>query len=163
MLHIAFIGLGSNLEDPVTQLQRAFIDLDGLPDTRLVARSSLFRSAPLDCIDQPDFVNAVAKIATRLTPQALLHALLNIEFKHGRARTFRNAPRTLDLDVLLYDETQLHERGLTIPHPQMHLRAFVLEPLLEISPGVAIPGIGPAELALARCQDQVVERIADAV
>jgi 2-amino-4-hydroxy-6-hydroxymethyldihydropteridine diphosphokinase len=163
MPHIAFIGLGSNLEDPHSQLQRAFAALDKLPGTRLAARSSLYRSAPLGCLDQPDFVNAVAKIVTDLTPQALLQALLQIEHQHGRERTFRNAPRTLDLDVLLYDDVQLHKHGLTIPHPQMHLRAFVLQPLLEIAPDVSIPGVGQAGLALARCQDQVLDRIRNAV
>ncbi|MFZ2301837.1 MAG: 2-amino-4-hydroxy-6-hydroxymethyldihydropteridine diphosphokinase [Gallionella sp.] len=163
MSHIAFIGLGSNLEDPRSQLQRAFAELDGLPNTRLTACSSLYRSAPLGYPGQPEFVNAVAKIATALTPQALLQALLQIEREHGRERTFRNAPRTLDLDVLLYDDMQLHEHGLTIPHPQMHLRAFVLQPLLEIAPNVDIPGIGQAETAFKRCQDQVLEAIADAV
>ena len=163
MLHIAFIGLGSNLEDPRSQLQRAFAELDQLPDTRLIARSSLYRSAPLGYPDQPEFVNAVAEIATALTPQALLQALLQIERRHGRERTFRNAPRTLDMDVLLYDDKQLHEHGLTIPHPQMHLRAFVLQPLLEIAPDVGIPGIGQAGMAFERCSDQVLEALADAV
>jgi 2-amino-4-hydroxy-6-hydroxymethyldihydropteridine diphosphokinase len=160
--HIAYIGLGSNLEDPQNQLRRAFADIDTLPDTRVAARSSLYRSAPLGLLDQPDFVNAVAKVATTLTPQVLLQALLNIEHQHGRERTFRNAPRTLDLDVLLYDDMQLHEHGLTIPHPQMHLRAFVLQPLLEIAPDIGIPGVGQARQALQACQDQVLERIADA-
>ena len=165
MHHIAYIGLGSNLENPVSQLQRAFVDLEGLPDTRLVARSSLYRSAPVGCPDhsdmssQPDFVNAVAKIATSLSPQALLQALLHIEHQHGRQRTFRNAPRTLDMDVLLYDDMQLHEQGLTIPHPQMHLRAFVLQPLLEIAPDVSIPGVGQAQRSLQSCHDQVLERL----
>ena len=163
MPHIAFIGLGSNLEDPRSQLQRAFAELGGLPGTRLTARSSLYRSAPLGYPYQPEFVNAVAKIATALTPQALLQALLQIEHWHGRERTFRNAPRTLDLDVLLYDDTQLHEHGLTIPHPQMHLRAFVLQPLLEIAPNIGIPGIGQAVMAFERCRDQVLEALADAV
>jgi 2-amino-4-hydroxy-6-hydroxymethyldihydropteridine diphosphokinase len=169
MAHIAFIGLGSNLDDPHSQLQRAFVDLDGLPQTRLAVRSSLYRSAPLDCPDlpdlqvQPDFVNAVAKIETDLTPQALLKALLQIEHQHGRERTYRNAPRTLDMDVLLYGDMQLHEHGLTIPHPQMHRRAFVLRPLLEISPDISIPGVGKAERALEKCQDQVLSRIHNAV
>jgi 2-amino-4-hydroxy-6-hydroxymethyldihydropteridine diphosphokinase len=175
MLHIAYIGLGSNLESPVSQLQRAFADLDGLPGTRLIVRSSLYRSAPLGCSDQsdlsnppdlqnqPDFVNAVAKIATGLSPQALLQALLQIEHQHGRERTFRNAPRTLDLDVLLYEDMQLHEDGLTIPHPQMHLRAFVLQPLLEIAPGIGIPGVGQAQQSLQDCQDQVLERLTSVV
>jgi 2-amino-4-hydroxy-6-hydroxymethyldihydropteridine diphosphokinase len=167
--HIAYIGLGSNLQDPHRQLQRAFVDIEGLPGTRLQARSALYRSAPLGCPElpdstaQPDFVNAVAKIETDLTPQALLGALLDIEHQHGRERTFRNAPRTLDLDVLLYDDERLHQHGLTIPHPQMHLRAFVLLPLLEISPDIRIPGIGRADIALEACRDQVLKRMADAV
>jgi 2-amino-4-hydroxy-6-hydroxymethyldihydropteridine diphosphokinase len=165
MNHVAFIGLGSNLEDPHRQLQKAFIELDRLTDSHLEVRSSLYRSAPLGCpgmpdlTNQPDFVNAVAKITTSLAPQALLQALLQIEHQHGRERTFRNAPRTLDLDVLLYDEVRLHEHGLTIPHPQMHRRAFVLLPLLEIAPDITIPGIGQARLALAECHDQILDRI----
>jgi 2-amino-4-hydroxy-6-hydroxymethyldihydropteridine diphosphokinase len=162
MPHSAFIGLGSNLEDPHSQLQRAFAELDRLPDTRLVARSSLYRSAPLGYADQPEFVNAVAQIATALTPQTLLQALLEIEREHGRERTFRNAPRTLDLDILLYDDMRMHEHGLTLPHPQMHLRAFVLQPLLEVAPGCVIPGIGSAQQALRNCADQQLEKLADA-
>ena len=160
--HIAFVGLGSNLEDPGNQLCRAFDELGKLPDTRLVARSSLYRSAPQGYTDQPDFVNAVAKIVTALTPQALLQELLQVEHRHGRQRTFRNAPRTLDLDVLLYDDVQLHEHGLTIPHPQMHLRIFVLQPLLEIAPDCIIPVVGQAQQALAECDSPVLEKLADA-
>ena len=159
--HIAFIGLGSNLGDPRSQLQRAFAALGELPGTCLVAQSSLYRSAPLGFQDQPDFVNAVAKIATELSPQALLQALLQIEHSHGRERTFRNAPRTLDLDILLYDDVRLHEHGLTIPHPQMHRRAFVLRPLLEIAPDASIPAVGEARSALQECHDQSLERLAD--
>lgn len=162
MRHTAFIGLGSNLEDPSGQLQRAFDDIGRLPHTRLVARSPLYRSAPVGYLDQPDFVNAVARIETSLAPRELLLALLQIEHEHGRERTFRNAPRTLDLDVLLYDDLRLHEHGLTIPHPQMHLRAFVLQPLLEIAPGCVIPGIGSADQALGACAGQVLELMQDA-
>lgn len=161
--HLAFIGLGSNLEDPRSQLRSAFVAIGELPGTRLVAQSSLYRSAPLGYPDQPDFVNAVAKIATDLSPQALLQALLQIEHRHGRERTFRNAPRTLDLDILLYDDVQLQEHGLTIPHPQMHLRAFVLQPLLEIAPDASIPALGQARRVMQDCQDQTLERIADVV
>ncbi len=161
MQHTAFIGLGSNLEQPSSQLQRAFADIAGLPDTRLVAHSSLYRSAPVGYLDQPDFVNAVAHMVTNLSPQALLKALLQIEHEHGRERTFRNAPRTLDLDLLLYDDVQLHEHGLTIPHPQMHLRAFVLQPLLELAPNCIIPGVGEVNLALHECRDQALERLTD--
>src|SRR5574340_1611992 len=154
MPHIAFIGLGSNLEDPRSQLLRAFAELDRLPDTRLVARSSLYRSAPVGYTDQPDFVNAVAKIGTTLAPQALLQALLQIEHRHGRERSFRNAPRTLDLDVLLYGAAHFHEEGLELPHPRMHERAFVLLPLLEIASDTVIPGRGRAAGWGAGCGDQ---------
>ncbi len=163
MPHIAFIGLGSNMLDPRKQLSRAFADLNALPETRLLAQSSLYRSAPVGYLDQPDFVNAVAKIATKLTPHDLLQALLEIEHQHGRERTFRNAPRTLDLDVLLYDTVQMYEHGLTIPHPQMHVRAFVLQPLLEIASDCEIPGRGLAQQAVQACADQVLERLANAV
>ena len=163
MGHIAYIGLGSNLDAPSDQLRRALAELGQLPGTRLLARSSLYRSAPVGYLDQPDFVNAVAKLATSLSPRALLDALLQLEQRHGRERSFHNAPRTLDLDVLLYDDLQLHEHGLTIPHPQMHLRAFVLQPLLEIAPDCEIPAIGPAQQALRQCLGQTLERVVDAV
>lgn len=158
---IAYIGLGSNLGESCDQLHLAMADIERLPGTRLLARSALYRSAPVGYLDQPDFVNAVAKIATTLMPQDLLSALLHIERQHGRERSFHNAPRTLDLDVLLYDDLQLHEQGLTIPHPQMHLRAFVLLPLLEIAPDCAIPAIGPARQAMQGCLDQVLEKLVD--
>ena len=157
-----YIGLGSNLEDPRNQLLRAFAEIGKLPDTRLIACSSLYCSAPQGYTDQPEFVNAVAKIGTSLTPQALLQALLQVEHRHGRVRTFRNAPRTLDLDVLLYDDVQMHEHGLTIPHPQMHLRTFVLQPLLEIEPDCNIPFLGSAQQALQACHGPVLEKLADA-
>ncbi len=159
--HIAFVGLGSNLEDPRSQLLRALAELGELPDTRLIAHSSLYRSAPVGYADQPEFVNAVAKIETGLTPRALLEGVLQIEHRHGRERTFRNAPRTLDLDILLYDDLQLHEHGLTIPHPQMHVRAFVLQPLLEIEPGCNIPAVGTARSALQTCEGPALEKLAD--
>jgi 2-amino-4-hydroxy-6-hydroxymethyldihydropteridine diphosphokinase len=161
MQHTAFIGLGSNLEQPREQLRQAFLDLGALPHTRLLKSSSFYQSAPIGHADQPDFVNAVAQLSTELTPQQLMHSLLQIEHQHGRERTFRNAPRTLDLDLLLYDDLRMHEHGLTIPHPQMHLRAFVLQPLLEIVPDCAIPGLGSARDGLQHCQDQIVERLAD--
>lgn len=156
---ICFIGLGSNLGESREQLRLALADLGKLPGTRLLAQSSLYRSAPVGYLDQPDFVNAVAKIATTLTPQALLAALLKIEHQHGRQRTFQNAPRTLDMDVLLYGEQRIREHGLTVPHPQMHLRAFVLQPLLEIAPDCAIPGIGQASRAMRGCLDQLLVKL----
>ena len=159
MKHTVFIGLGSNLADPLAQVSSALDALGGLPQTRLLQHSSLYRSAPVGYLEQPDFINAVAQLETELSPRALLDALLALEHQHGRTREFCNAPRTLDLDVLLYDDLQHHEHGLTIPHPQMHLRAFVLEPLLEIAPDCVIPGIGTAANAAKACNDQQLEKL----
>ncbi len=159
MQHLAFIALGSNLDDPQAQVKRGFAALATLLDSTLLAQSSLYRSAPVGYADQPDFINAVAKISTSLSPQQLLQALLAIEHQYGRQRTFQNAPRTLDLDVLLYDDLILHEPSLTIPHPQMHLRAFVLMPLLELQADCVIPAQGTAEAALQGCLEQSLERI----
>ncbi len=153
---VATIGLGANLNDPAAQVEYALGELDRLPGTRLVARSALYASAPVGYVDQPDFVNAVAQVETALSPRALLAALLDIEHRHGRERSFRNAPRTLDLDLLLYGDARFHEEGLTLPHPRMHERAFVLQPLLEIAPDAAIPGHGRAADWLAGCADQSV-------
>jgi 2-amino-4-hydroxy-6-hydroxymethyldihydropteridine diphosphokinase len=153
---LATIGLGANLNDPAAQVEYALAELDRLPDTRLVARSALYASSPVGYVDQPDFINAVAQVETDLAPRALLAALLDIEHRHGRERSFRNAPRTLDLDLLLYDDAHFHEEGLTLPHPRMHERAFVLRPLLEIAPATLIPGRGPAADWLASCADQSV-------
>ena len=160
--HVAFIGLGSNLSNPRHQVLQALHALASLPNTQLMAHSSLYSSAPVDYLEQPDFINAVAQLKTSLNPRTLLDALLELERVGGRTREFRNAPRTLDLDVLLYDDLHHHEHGLTIPHPQMHLRAFVLHPLLEIAPDCVIPGIGAAAEALRLCADQKLERVADA-
>lgn len=155
----AFIALGSNLNDPVTQMERAFSEIGNLPSTCLLAHSSLYCSAPVGFQDQPDFINAVALIETALEPHALLEALLAIEHQHGRVRDLRNGPRVLDLDVLLYDALVCHEHGLTLPHPRMHERAFVLEPLLEIAPDCMIPGVGGAADCLANCDGQILEKI----
>jgi len=161
--HIAFVGLGSNLSDPRGQVLRAMQALAGLPHTCLLARSSLYRSAPVGYLEQPDFINAVAQLETALSPHALLDALLALEHECGRTREFLNSPRTLDLDMLLYDDLHHHEHGLTIPHPQMHRRAFVLQPLLEIAPHSVIPRIGTAAEASAQCSDQQLERLHDAI
>ena len=161
MRHICFIGLGSNLSNPCDQVKRALQIMDTIPHTRVVARSSLYRSTPVGYLLQPDFINAVAQMETELNPRDLLDALLGLERDFGRTRDFRNSPRTLDLDVLLYDDLQHHEAGLTIPHPQMHKRAFVLLPLLEIRPDCAIPGVGLAVEASRLCAGQQLERITD--
>ncbi len=159
MTHLCFIGLGSNLGEPRDQIERAIADIGRLPETSLLASSAFYRSAPIGYLDQPDFVNAVIKIRTSLAPRQLLLALLGIERQHGRERTFSNAPRTLDLDVLLYDDIELREPGLAIPHPEMHRRAFVLQPLLEIAPDCAIPSVGLASEALRKCLDQALEKL----
>ncbi len=155
----AFIGLGANLGDPEAQVRRALLALAGLRGTRLVAASSLYRSAPVGYTAQPDFVNAVAEIETRLGAQALLGELLATEARFGRVRTLPNASRTLDLDLLLYGDRVIAEPGLIVPHPRMHERAFVLAPLAEIAPDIAIPGKGRAGALLAACAGQKVEKI----
>ncbi|MFW2454749.1 2-amino-4-hydroxy-6-hydroxymethyldihydropteridine diphosphokinase [Methyloversatilis discipulorum] len=159
--HIAHIGLGANLADPEKQVRAALDELAAAPGIVLERKSSLYRTAPIGYDNQPDFINAVARVRTTLEPQALLDALLDIERTHGRVREFLNAPRTLDLDVLLYEDRVINTDTLNVPHPRAHLRAFVLLPLLEVSPDVIIPGIGPASAWLAHCQDQPIQRIAE--
>ncbi len=140
-----FLGLGSNLEQPLAQLARALRAVDEIPGTALVRVSSFYDTAPVGPTGQPNFVNAVAELQTTLSPQALLKHLLNIEAAQYRVRdanTVRNGPRTLDLDILLFGKQQIDEPDLTIPHPRMHQRAFVLWPLAEIAPELEIPGHG---------------------
>ena len=145
----AWIGLGANLGDPRAQLQAALEALSQLPGTELAAHSSLWHSAPVGYADQPPFVNAVARLRTRLDADALLDALQGIEAAHGRTRSFANAPRTLDLDLLLYGQETRDTARLTLPHPRMHARAFVLRPLSEIDPHLDVPGHGPVAGLLA--------------
>ena len=156
----AFVGLGANLDDPRTHVLRAFDELARLPQTILSARSSLWRSAPLGHAQQPEFVNAVARLETGLDADALLAGLQGIERAHGRERSFTNAPRTLDLDLLLFGEESRATPALTLPHPRMHERAFVLEPLLEIAPDAGISRHGSARKCLAALSGQVRQRIA---
>ena len=157
----AYIALGSNLGNPAAQVRAAFGELADLPRTKLSARSSLYRSAPVGYVDQGDFVNAVACIDTALAPRALLDAVLAIERRHGRRRTFQNAPRTLDLDVLLYGELAMHEPGLTLPHPRLHERAFVLVPLAEIAGTVVVPGLGPVSELVSHVDAGSVTRLTE--
>ena len=159
MKHVAFIGLGSNLANPAAQVLQAMQAIEKLAGIDIIARSSLYSSAPVGYLEQPDFVNAVVKVNTTLQPLALLQVLLALEMENGRTREFQNAPRTLDLDVLMYDDLQHHEHGLTLPHPQMHKRAFVLQPLQEIEPDSVIPGIGKVSIAMEQCKDQQLQRL----
>lgn len=134
----AWIGLGANLGERVAALRSAVDGIDALPGTRVLRVSSLYRSAPVDA-SGPDYVNAVVEISTFLAPQALLEALQALEQSAGRERPYRNAPRTLDLDMLLYGELQLATDTLTLPHPRLHERAFVLLPLAELAPERVLP------------------------
>lgn len=154
----AYVALGANLGEPVAHLRAAVADLATLPGTRVVARSSLYRSAPVGLVDQPDFINAVVAVETSLEALPLLRALLAIEARHGRVRSVPNAPRTLDLDLLLYGAAVLAGAELTLPHPRMHERAFVLLPLLEIAPDVELPGLGAARGFLPAVAGQAIER-----
>jgi 2-amino-4-hydroxy-6-hydroxymethyldihydropteridine diphosphokinase len=156
---VAYVGLGANLDDPARQLEHALRELDALPNTRMRVRSSLYRSAPVGYADQPDFVNAVAQLETALPAIELLSELQAIEARHGRRRSFADAPRTLDLDLLLFGDERIAAPGLTVPHPRMHERAFVLMPLVEIAPQAAIPGHGKASALLERCASQRVQKI----
>jgi 2-amino-4-hydroxy-6-hydroxymethyldihydropteridine diphosphokinase len=146
----AAIALGSNLQDPEAQVRRAFDEIAELPETELVARSSLYRTAPVGYADQPTFVNACALVETSLAPRELLDGLLEIEQRHGRVREIRNGPRTLDLDIVVYGDRQVNEPDLTIPHPRAHERAFVLQPLVEVWPEAVIAGKGRARDLLGR-------------
>jgi len=156
----AYVGVGSNLGEPREQVERALRELARLPHTRLARRSSLYRSEPVGYAAQPPYVNAVAQLETGLGASELLGELQALEVRHGRTRSFANAPRTLDLDLLLYGEEVVNSPGLVLPHPRMHERAFVLEPLLELDPGIAIPGIGPARARRTACAGQGVQKIA---
>ncbi len=156
----AFVGLGSNLDDPRAQLQCALLALTGLPLTKLLARSSLYRSAPLGGLEQPDYLNAVVALETGLSATGLLIELQAIELQQGRVRsTQRWQSRTLDLDLLLYGEMRLHDETLTVPHPGMAQRAFVLYPLQEIAPDLFIPGLGALSTLIARCPRADLRRL----
>jgi 2-amino-4-hydroxy-6-hydroxymethyldihydropteridine diphosphokinase len=155
----AYIGLGANIGDPAKQIRGALAALGEIPGTRVTRASSLWRSAPLGYAAQPDFVNAVAEIETVQAPRPLLGELLAIERRFGRERSYANAPRTLDLDLLLYGDRVVAEDGLAVPHPRMHERAFVLAPLVEIAPEIEIAGKGSAAKLLAAIKNQKVEKI----
>ena len=145
----AHVGLGSNLEEPGKQLARAFVELDELPGTHLLGRSSTWISEPLGPADQPDFLNAVACLETELEPLALLDELQAVERRHRRRRQRHWGPRTLDLDLLLYDDLVMDHPRLQLPHPGIAERDFVLRPLLEVAGDIVIPGRGRVTELLA--------------
>ncbi len=156
----AYIGVGSNLQDPRAQVERGLAALAELPESRCTACSALYGSPPLGVLPQPDYVNAVAALETHLGPHELLDCLQAVEARHGRVRDGRRwGPRILDLDLLLYDELVMDERRLILPHPGLPQRDFVLYPLYEIAPRLNIPRLGSLELLLARCRDRGLTRI----
>ena len=149
---MACVAFGANLGDAVATLQQALRDVAGLPETQLFKTSSLYRSAPYEA-QGPDFINAVVLVHTQLSPLALLHALQALELQSGRERPFKNAPRTLDLDIIFYGDLSLDTPELTLPHPRWHERAFVLQPLAEVWP----ERVTAAQLAVV--QGQAIQRM----
>jgi len=146
----AYVALGANLDDPAAQIDAALAALAALPDTRLVARSRLYRTPAWGPVVQPDYLNAVAELATDLAPRALLDALLAIERALGRDRRGeRYGPRRIDLDLLVHGDARIDEPGLALPHPRLAERAFVLVPLAEIAPALEVPGLGRVDALLA--------------
>ena len=154
----AYIGIGANLGDARATVEQAIARLGSLPQTRLTAQSSLFRTAPIDA-GGDDYVNAVVEVRTGLAADSLLAAMQQIELDFGRERPYRNAPRTLDLDLLLYADRQIDTPQLSVPHPRMTERAFVLLPLLQLDPFILIPGKGAAHQFAPQVADQLISKI----
>lgn len=157
----AYIGLGSNLEQPLQQVQGAIEALAQLPGSRLIAVSRLYRSEPLGPPGQPDYVNGVAALDTSLEPEALLDQLQAIENRHGRVRTLRWGPRTLDLDLLLFGGQVINTPRLTVPHPEMARRSFVLYPLADIAPALVLPDGRSLDSLLQGCPPAGLSVISD--
>ena len=155
----AYVGLGSNLDDPAAQLQAALRALSEIPHTRLCRASRLYRTPPWGLLDQPEFVNAVAELETELTPPELLEALQAVERGAGRERIERWGPRILDLDLLLHGEAQIDAPGLHLPHPHLHERAFVLLPLAELVADLVVPGRGRVADLLAAVDCRGIEAL----
>ena len=153
-----YIGIGANLGEAQQTVEQAIERLKRLPQSRLDAQSSLFRTAPVDA-GGDDYINAVVRIDTALPADELLLALQEVEQEFGRERPYRNAPRTLDLDLLLYGQQTLSGENLTVPHPRMTLRAFVLIPLLQLDPFITIPGRGPAHGFVPGVAGQTIQKV----
>lgn len=148
----AYIGIGSNLQDPISQVSSAILELTQLPHSSLYSFSNLYSSRPMGPPDQPPYINAVARIKTRLSPQSLLDRLQWLENEHGRVREGDHwGPRTLDLDILVYGNNKLNSQELSIPHPGMKYREFVLYPLHEVNKNLMIPGLGVVNRIQANC------------
>jgi len=158
-MNIAYVALGANLGDPSATIRAAFGALANLPESRVTRCSSLYRTAPVGNTEQPEFINAVAALETTLAPESLLDALLDIEARFGRIRAEKNGPRTLDLDLLLYNNQELKLPRLILPHPRLHLRAFVLYPLAELAPDLPLPGRGSLAAWLPAVANQSISRL----
>lgn len=158
-MNIAYVALGANLGNPAATVLAAFGALANLDGSRVAHTSSLYRTAPIGNTAQPEFINAVAVLETALAPEALLDALLDLEQRFGRVRAERNGPRTLDLDLLLYNNLELDLPRLTLPHPRLHLRAFVLLPLAEIAPHLHLPKRGTLAAWLPAVANQGISRL----
>jgi 2-amino-4-hydroxy-6-hydroxymethyldihydropteridine diphosphokinase len=160
MAVLAYIGIGSNLDDPIAQVKDAFAELEMLPDSILQAKSSLYGSKPMGPADQPDYVNAVAAVDTLLSPEDLQAALRQIEDLQGRDRSADKwGPRLLDLDLLLYGKKKINTPELTVPHPGMHERDFVIIPLAEIAGNLNIPGRGLLSSLINQCENHSVKKL----
>jgi len=159
----SYIGIGSNLDDPARQVRDAIAGLRELPDTTVQGVSSLYRNPPMGPPDQPDFVNAVVVLLTGLAPRTLLNELQDMERRHGRDRSGgeRWGPRRIDLDILTYGSDTIAEPGLTIPHPGIPERNFVLFPLLEVAPDLDVPGHGPVRRLASMVDAATLERLGD--
>lgn len=158
-MNLAYVALGANLGDPASTVKAAFGALANLPESRIVRCSSLYRTAPVGMIAQPDFINAVLALETTLAPEALLDELFEVETRFGRQRAEKDGPRTLDLDLLLYGKQFVDLPRLKLPHPRLHLRAFVLQPLAEIAPDLEIPGRGHINSWLPAVANQGIARL----
>jgi 2-amino-4-hydroxy-6-hydroxymethyldihydropteridine diphosphokinase len=158
-MHQAFIALGSNLQNPQKQIQFALQTIANAPDIELIKTSSLYQTTPVGYDNQPDFINAVAEVSTKLTPLALMRTLLKIEASQGRERPFPNAPRVIDLDLLIYDDVVMDTDVLTLPHPRMSERGFVMLPLAEIAPKITIGTYGYADVLASKCDNQGVQKL----
>jgi len=155
----AYIGMGSNLDEPIQQLQNALLELREIPETKLATVSSFYRSKPVGPQDQPDFINAVAEIETALSAEDLLDALQEIEAKHERVRERHWGPRTLDLDILLFGDEIIDTKRLNVPHKEMLNRNFVLLPLFELTNDMIIPGAGKLGDYVDKCDESTIIKI----
>ena len=158
-MHNIFIGLGSNLDNPKQKIKGAIDLIAEINDINIIATSSLYETPPVGFLDQPNFINAVIQISSSINYNDLLIKLLDIELKFGRIRKEKNGPRTLDLDILLFDDLILKSESLIIPHPRMHERLFVLIPILEISPTIKIPEYGSASELISRLTMQNIKKV----